>query len=415
VIAGKVLGPDGQPLYNAGITLMRMAYVDGRKQLTGRSSADAQTDDRGEYRLFNLAPGRYYLRARPPAGDGMQDAFIRSRYETIGQVSQTLGAYYPAATDPQRAEPVEVRAGRVTSGVNIALQEAPVATIRGRVENVGSAAAKASYVGLALYDADGSSFGVASVNLQTGEFEIRGAIPPGKYSAIVIANEPAGIGAPSNYNYFSRQELNLTGGPVPVTLRPGAPLTGAVRVDGSPVNLGRLRLTLHPADSISFPETFLPAQTAGPDGKFTFPSVVPDRYRVKFSGLPETAYVKSVRLGDDAVPDNILDLTRPTTGALEIVVSAKTGTVQGTLTEALFGATVALVPATGKEYRTATTDERGAFTFRGVPPGDYKAYAWEEVEDGAWTDPEFLKAFQGRPVTAREGVTEKVELGVSKQ
>jgi hypothetical protein len=42
---------------------------------------------------------------------------------------------------------------------------------------------------------------------------------------------------------------------------------------------------------------------------------------------------------------------------------------------------VALVPAPARRnnpalYRTATTDDKGHFTLRGVAPGDYTAFAW---------------------------------------
>ena len=49
-----------------------------------------------------------------------------------------------------------------------------------------------------------------------------------------------------------------------------------------------------------------------------------------------------------------------------------------------------------------------------VPLGEYRLFAWEDVEDTAWMDPEFLKAFddKGRPVTVREGGSESVELKV---
>jgi hypothetical protein len=48
----------------------------------------------------------------------------------------------------------------------------------------------------------------------------------------------------------------------------------------------------------------------------------------------------------------------------------------------------------------------------GLPPAEYKLFAWEDVEDGAWIDPEFLKPFEGKGkrVTVREGGSETVEL-----
>jgi hypothetical protein len=40
-----------------------------------------------------------------------------------------------------------------------------------------------------------------------------------------------------------------------------------------------------------------------------------------------------------------------------------------------------------------------------VPPGEYRAYAWDEVEDGAYMDADFLKAFEANAagVALKEG------------
>jgi hypothetical protein len=47
-------------------------------------------------------------------------------------------------------------------------------------------------------------------------------------------------------------------------------------------------------------------------------------------------------------------------------------------------------------YKTATTDQKGLFTIKSVDPGDYKAYAWEDVETQAWMDPEFVKPVESK-------------------
>ena len=55
-------------------------------------------------------------------------------------------------------------------------------------------------------------------------------------------------------------------------------------------------------------------------------------------------------------------------------------------------------------YRTTTSDASGQFQLIGVAPGNYRAFAWEEVERDAWQDTEFMKPIEGRgvPVEVRE-------------
>ena len=83
------------------------------------------------------------------------------------------------------------------------------------------------------------------------------------------------------------------------------------------------------------------------------------------------------------------------------------------------GASVVLVPD-GKgrgqpnEYRQAVTDLTGRFAMRSVPPGDYTLFAWEQIDRGAYFDPEFLARYEdrGKAVHVEEGghVSMKLEV-----
>jgi hypothetical protein len=42
-------------------------------------------------------------------------------------------------------------------------------------------------------------------------------------------------------------------------------------------------------------------------------------------------------------------------------------------------------------YRMTNTDQFGNFTLKNLVPGEYKAFAWEDLEPGAYLDPDFLK------------------------
>ena len=72
------------------------------------------------------------------------------------------------------------------------------------------------------------------------------------------------------------------------------------------------------------------------------------------------------------------------------------------------GAQVALIPRRERNrsdlYRTATTDQNGRFTIRTIVPGEYKAFAWDDLEPYAYTDPDFLRKDEerGTPVTVSE-------------
>ena len=56
-------------------------------------------------------------------------------------------------------------------------------------------------------------------------------------------------------------------------------------------------------------------------------------------------------------------------------------------------------------FKSTTTDQNGHFTLQGLAPGDYKVFAWEKIEAGAYTSPEFLQPYenQGESVHLTEG------------
>ena len=64
--------------------------------------------------------------------------------------------------------------------------------------------------------------------------------------------------------------------------------------------------------------------------------------------------------------------------------------------------------------RRATTDNSGHFVLRGLAPGDYSFYAWDDLERGAWESVEFMRAFEGRGqfVRLREGRNDAMDLSL---
>jgi hypothetical protein len=74
-----------------------------------------------------------------------------------------------------------------------------------------------------------------------------------------------------------------------------------------------------------------------------------------------------------------------------------------------------LIPAASQRqdlYKNATTDETGHFHFQNVPPGDYSVLAWEDIENGLWRDPDFIRGSKnsGKSIHVGEGAQANVEV-----
>jgi len=56
----------------------------------------------------------------------------------------------------------------------------------------------------------------------------------------------------------------------------------------------------------------------------------------------------------------------------------------------------------------------GVFEFIGLAPGEYKLFAWRQIEPGAHRDPEFIRKFEpfGFSVTVRKGAGNKIAVRV---
>jgi len=81
------------------------------------------------------------------------------------------------------------------------------------------------------------------------------------------------------------------------------------------------------------------------------------------------------------------------------------------------GASVTLVPdpphrAEQRLFKAATTDQLGHFVLQGIPPGDYKVFAWESIDPGAYRSSEFLQPFEsrGESIHISEGSLQSVQL-----
>ncbi len=408
VITGHVIDEDGEPVQYAQIRAMRYSFVRGQRQMV--SPGYGSTDDLGEYRVFGLAPGKYYLSATYHERNMMMEA--QDRTPRGGADEGYAPTYFPGTNDPAGASVMDVTPGALLSGVDVTLHKTRTLRIRGRVVNpMGEKLPPFMMIRLVPRNSmfAGLNSPVLTRVLQNrgGTFELRD-LPPGSYFLIAQWQEEGGEGR------VVKQPVDLGNSNVDdlsVPLSAGMELKGQVRVDGTgDVNFGNVSVSLDPQDP-------MPIGRAGArvkdDGSFAFDSVNADNYRVTVRGLPQNFYVKSVRMGDVDGLDAGLDLTRGSTGVLDIVISPNGGQVEGTVADPKGqmspGATVVLVPDAPRReqsalFKTANTDTSGHFNIQGITPGDYKLFAWEDVESGAYQDPEFLKPFEsaGESVTVHE-------------
>ncbi len=426
VISGRLLNADGEPMGRVlnqatgdgliFLTPMRVVYENGRRVLRNYTRAGmtaSAPNDLGEYRITGLEPGRYYISATPLRSGPGRPQNLSGR---TPKTSQTT--FYPSAAGINDATPVDVSAGATITGIDIRVIRSEAFPVR--VTLLDRTGLNLNTLTLTLQPPGGFgagvSQGVGSVRGPKGQVDL-GMMPRGRTPVQVTAYNTQGPAL------WTRRTLDVSG-PIDgleLAVNPGFTVQGQIGVENSGIPKGiKVSLTVPdlPTEARS---TMKPADPAA-DGSFTLTNVSANRYSVEIAGIPKGYYLKSIRLGSQDALESDLDLTEAPERPLEIVIGANPGAVEGEVKNAIgspaAGSVVALVPQDPKRrerpdwYRTAIAGAEGKFSMADLRPGDYKLFAWDDLEDGAWMDPAFIKQqeAQGKPVVIREGASEKVEL-----
>ena len=400
IIAGRVVDPDGDPVRRAQVELRQYRYAGGKKQLANVRTAS--TNDLGEYRLFHLAPGRYYVHAMPINNGNQQVLRLMQRGVIQAEPQTSLApAFYPGVPDPTHASEIEVAPGVEVDGIDIRLTPERLYSIRGKIS--ADVPTERINVRAENLSSDAGRRSGFPLNMQKGQYEISG-LPPGRY--LVIAQTFNNPQQPTEQQY-AQENVDVNDRDVDhidLSLAPGKTVKGVVqRAEGGalPPNL---MVTLMPENGPMLANT---SARVAADGTFKL-DLPPGVYVMRMNG--GQAYLKAVLAGSDVVPDRKID-TAHLSGDLTFIVASDFGKVEGVVLDdsgkpvynvyvLLVSQTLPIGSALPQAY-TAYTKVSGKFSVDSLEPGDYKAFAWTGVEQGAPIDPEFRKPFEDRAVPVK--------------
>ncbi len=418
-VSGEIVDEYNDYLQDVQVTLLASEVRLGQMFL--RQAAKATTDDRGQYRIAGLRPGRYYVVAEYQKNKQASDAVLANI--TAGVVEQTgsrkhgepiklevvrdtpdppftyAPLFYPASGDFKQAEVFRLNAGDETSA-NFIFISAPVVSITGRVVNgITGAPAPAASVSAFWSEymlGDGIPARVAHEN---AAFEIRG-LAPGSYTvrASFVEDRETYAG-----------EATIAVGPhgaqnVEIVALPDFDARGHVSLAGNPrTQPGRFVIEFVAAGLLPR----VRASAVFPEFKFEAQLRPEKRYYAAVRNLPEDYYVKSIAISGHVVaPDNVVVSGRR--GDLELVLSPNGAEIDGTLFDSKdqpARGSILLVPdvpdfGPPELLRRASADSKGQFSFRGVPPGSYRLVAFESLElSEEIAQPDFPSRVAGRGVS----------------
>jgi protocatechuate 3,4-dioxygenase beta subunit len=428
VITGRITDEDGDPM--SGVTVFAQRKKPGKTAREG--AASGTTNDLGEYRLSGLFPGQYWIVAMPrPDFRDYDQPSKKSQNSNPDDIqggaqpeTRYLTTYYPGTYDAMQGSAVTLKAGDEMPA-NFTLVPARTYRVRGIVAGVTAGQKPA----VELFSKAGDSYQVnASEVGPDGRFEVRGVGPGSYVVGASLGNESQSLTA--------KQEITVVAADVEgvkLTPQPSFTISGHLRVEGSAGDLTQYSANLRQAQLPEDPGFFMSRDAFGTNapadrfGNFQWKEVNPGNYIVQvYGGDGQGFFLKSATLGGRDVTTGFAG-SGPAT--IDLLISTKGGKIDGSVIEKekdvdsdhpVPNTTVVAVPE--EKYRkipdrflTGETDQHGHFTIRGIPPGSYTLYAWQDMEDDIYRDPDFLKAQEanGTAVKVEESSNQKIELKLS--
>ena len=336
-ITGRVVDEVGEPVTRATVT----AYLKrgGSGAWFGANASPASTDDRGQYRIYGLAPGDYYVVA------SYFNPMPMRRPEQSGPRNGPLPTYYPGSATLESARPLTVRAGQDTEGVDIALVAGALGRVVVTMTDSGGAPISARGGGYASLSSRNSPLvgGRGGSWMPDGSF-VFNDVPPGDY--YVTGNATRGEG-PEAEREGAFVPVTVNGGDVSVTVKTnkGATLSGRVVFEGTltspPPLIGNVPVGV-PPDALRPMVVVRPTasrgspvfwggkpERVGEDGTFRITGV---RGSVLLTCSAAAAALKAIRYaGQDLATTPLVLSGTETIDDIEVVLTYDTGNVMGTV------------------------------------------------------------------------------------
>ncbi len=412
VITGRVVDDAGEVVTGAMVAPMRYRTLDGERQLTPFGQT-RMTDDTGTFRLYGLAPGKYYLSARGDESQRFGGTLVDPNATGFAPT------FFPGTAMASEAQPIEVVAGAEVLA-DVQLVTARLTTITGIVVDAGGSPATGGHV-MVMGGSGGGRFlsgGAGGGIKPDGTFTITG-LAPAEYTIVAQAS----FGEPSMFGSFDSRDRQK--GASTQIVAAGAPITGLRIVVQDPVRIP-VNVTFEDGAAAKPDRVFISAnrergtgggQASMRDGRLSL-EVVPGTYRLHAGSMSSQPwFVKRISYRGREVEDDEVELTAEPGGRIDVVFTGRASTVTGGVTDdsgkPVAEYMVIVVPAetepprrfSWQRLRVLRPEAQGRFRAEHMSPGRYQAVALEDAPIEDIQDVDFLDSVRrhGKPFTLAEG------------
>jgi hypothetical protein len=382
-ITGRVVDENKEPVPDMSVFLVAREYQLGTLHYV--IAGLASTNDKGEYSLAPVAPGRGYLVLAKKwahnlvaVSDAPADPKLRKRIP--------VPTYYGDADSAEGAQIVSLRSGERREGVDIRMVRSPSYCIEGVLDGGGAPASLIFQIDDQQPTSGESGGGAVYLSPPGGVTGPDGRIRvcdlhPGDYRLMAFDQTDKVFGS-TDINIADGDVRKVRCAAVPRIAVPGEVIWNG-KAPEKPVD-AKLSLWL----TMNSLAPRLPEEpTSSIPGEFLFPGMPVNSYAVHLRGLPDDLYVKDITYSGQSILHKPLNVGRAIGKAtLRIVVATDGGIITGKVTDRdgnpIPDSWVTVMPADAESeaalaaaFESEQTDQSGAWSTKRLAPGKYYVVA----------------------------------------
>lgn len=459
VISGRILDEFGDPVADTAVNAMRSTWSNGRRRLqpSGRS---AMTNDLGQYRIYGLPPGEYFVSATLRGGaqemvvaEMAAMMAVRTSLAAGGPEGPTSGyapTFYPGTPNGSEAQKLTLGVGQEVQNTDFGLVPVRLVRVSGSVVSSEGRPVEGVSVSTTPRNSNDLNFmnggGGSARTDKNGNFTITG-VAPGDYTlhariTQIFSSGDGGsmtftmtrtIGGPGDSQQESGSVPLSVGGEdmsnVMIVTTKGATATGKVVYEGgAKPTVNTLRISAASLDQEGPLGMLGGSSSVTPEGTFELKGLAGARiFRV--ANIPAGWVLKAVKLNGADITDTGVEIrSMEAISGLEVILTSKTTEIIGSAkagNDPATDYTVVIFSDDPEKWRvpmsrhiaSARPNQQGRFQLKNLPAGSYYAIAVEYIAQGDWNDPDVLERLKSKATSfsIEEGAVKTLDLTLQTQ
>jgi hypothetical protein len=397
-IEGRISDSNGEPIDNVWVQVSAEEIVNGRKRWLQHGGANS--DATGRYRIDGLKPGTYFVQTGFHPVFQFMDASSQAGHDAFPP------QFYPSGSEISAAQPISLNPGQ-NAEADFTLRAERCFRLTGV-----AAGAQNNGVSANVEDPDGQVVPIPfQFDPRTGRF-VFPMMPRGAWTLAFIFADQQGNA------YSARQNVNMGASNVEgvqvVLQRAASILVKVIKGDtpppvqvdiagdqreiiGSAVWDTPLQIQLIATDNRQNRFTYVSdRESSDADSSLIIRSVTPGTYKVLAQTFGNSCLTSMSSGNTDLLRQDIVVTEGSQPQPIQVVLRKDCATLTGTVhstADPIHGMALLIPESTGIQPAIVAISPEGHFSFNSLSAGDYRLYAFSDLENLEYTNPEAMRPY----------------------